>query len=126
MIVNIEDNQIVVNYREDGTTVEARSEPSMIPGGETNGSWLSTCAFGDKTADAAREISREYGAIAIFLEREKLAKEEAATETTYTAAEDAIASKLRQAYYEDASATIDKSEHPEQWFRMARAALKKD
>lgn len=124
MIVNIEDHQIVVNYREDGTTVEARSEPSMIPGGETNGSWLSTCAFGDKTADAAREISREYGAIAIFLEREKLAKVEA--EAVDYPAEIAIANRLRQAYYEDASATIDKSDHPQQWFRMARAALKKD
>lgn len=124
MIVNIEDNQIVVNYREDGITVEARSEPSIIPGGETNGSWLSTCAFGDKTADAAREISREYGAIAIFLEREKLAKVEA--EAVDYPAEIAIANRLRQAYYEDASATIDKSDHPQQWFRMARAALKKD
>lgn len=124
MIVNIEDSQIVVNYQEDGTTVEARSESPVDP--IAAGTWMSTVAFREKTADLAREASREYAAIAIFLEREKLAKEEAATETTYTAAEDAVASKLRQAYYEDASATIDKSEHPEQWFRMARAALEKD
>lgn len=121
MIFHIEDHQVVVNYQEDGTTVEARSEPSMLPGGETKGSWLSTCAFGDQTADAAREISREYTAIAIFLDREKWRKAELdGAELLF------VANRLRQAYYEDASATIDKSKHPEQWLRMARAALKKD
>lgn len=34
-----------------------------------------------------------------------------------------IASALRVAYYQDDSATIDKSEHRDQWIRMAVAAV---
>lgn len=122
MIVNIEDNLIIVGYQEDGTTVEARSENPVDR--MASSTWMSTVAFGAKTADLAREASREYAAIAIFLAREKRVDEDT-DPGVYTVDYD-VANKLRQAYYEDASATIDKSEHPQQWFRMARAALKKD
>lgn len=119
MIFEIEGKTVVVDFQPDCTTVEAKIE------GTTGSVWMSTVAYGGKagTAEVARELAVANTAIALFLEKElRLAELDDPQAEIF-----AVANQLRKAYYDDDTATIDKSDHREQWFRMARAALgKKD